>query len=549
MRSWLRECAEHQEVILRREMKHLAITVLGVAVFALSAAAAEAPAVPTFVEVTTAAGVDSVYAGDWEYMVGGGVATFDCNDDGFPDMLLAGGEQPAKFYRNRSAVGGELGFELQLSGLELPAVTGAYPLDIDGDSITDVVLLRVGENVIMRGRGECQFERANEAWNFDGGDAWSTAFAAIWEGDAEWPTLAIGNYIDRREDAFPWGSCTDNWLHRPGEAGRFAAPHALKPSHCALSMLFTDWDRSGIASLRVSNDREYYKGGQEQLWKVTRGEVPSPYTAEDGWKPLRIWGMGIASHDLDGNGYPEYFLTSMADNKLQKLAATPAGGRPQPSYADVAFASGVTAHRPYIGESVKPSTAWHAQFEDVNNDGLADLFVAKGNVAEMPDFAAEDPNNLLLHRRDGTFMEAGDKAGVASTAISRGAALADFNLDGLLDLVVVNRWERAQIWRNVSTNAGNWLQIRPRQAGPNRDAIGGWIEVRIDGRVSRREIVSGGGHASGRSGWWHFGLGDSTEADLRVIWPDGAGSDWQRASVGGFYVVERDRPMQPWLPR
>ena len=58
-----------------------------------------------------APGIDSVYAGEWEYMVGGGVATFDCNDDGFPDMLLAGGEAPAKFYRNASTRGGPLRFE------------------------------------------------------------------------------------------------------------------------------------------------------------------------------------------------------------------------------------------------------------------------------------------------------------------------------------------------------------------------------------------------------------------------------------------------------
>ena len=94
-------------------------------------------------------------------------------------------------------------------------MTGAYPMDVDSDGNTDLVLLRVGENVVMRGLGDCRFERANEAWGFDGGDAWSTAFAATWEKGAEWPTLAIGNYINRLEETSPWGSCTDNWLHRP----------------------------------------------------------------------------------------------------------------------------------------------------------------------------------------------------------------------------------------------------------------------------------------------------------------------------------------------
>ncbi len=72
----------------------------------------------------------------------------------------------------------------------------------------------------------------------------------------------------------------------------------------------------------------------------------------------------------------------------------------------------------------------------------------------MPDFAIKDPNNLLVQQPDGKFAEMGDKAGVDSMKTSRGAALADFNLDGLVDLVVVNRWENAQIWRNVTKEAG-----------------------------------------------------------------------------------------------
>ena len=529
----------------------LAAIALVAAGFAHPAAAQDTVAIPSFVEETAGAGIDSVYAGEWEYMAGGGVATFDCNDDGFPDMLLAGGASPAKFYRNTGTRGGALRFAAQESGLELDKVTGAYPLDIDGDGIADLVLLRVGENVVMRGLGNCRFERANEAWGFDGGDAWSTAYAATWERGADWPTLAIGNYIDRRQETSPWGSCTDNWLHRPGAVGgqtqhRFAAPLPLTPSYCALSMLFTDWNRSGTPSLRVSNDREYYEGGQEQMWHIDPGEAPTLYSEAEGWKYLRIWGMGIASYDLDSDGYPEYFLTSMADNKLQTLASTPPG---RPEYKDVAYAKGVTAHRPYTGGDVKPSTAWHTQFEDVNNDGLVDLFIAKGNVAKMPDFAAKDPNNLLLQGKDGKFQEAGDKAGVASVAISRGGALTDFNLDGLLDLVVVNRWENAQVWRNTSRNAGRWIEIGLKQPGANRDAIGAWLEVKRGSAVMRREITSGGGHAGGRLGWIHFGLGNSEDAEIRVQWPDGEWSQAYPVSANRFVIVDRTKPAADyWHP-
>ena len=519
------------------------------------AAAEDSVAVPSFVEETASAGIDSVYAGEWEYMVGGGVATFDCNGDGFDDMLLAGGASPAKFYRNASTRGGALRFKAETSGLELDKVTGAYPLDIDSDGITDLVLLRVGENVVMRGLGGCRFERANEAWGFDGGDAWSTALAATWEHGADWPTIAIGNYIDRNEDMSPWGSCTDNWLHRPEivdgkSARRFAAPLPLKPSFCALSMLFTDWNKSGTPSLRVSNDREYYEGGQEQLWHVEPGKAPALYTDAEGWKLLRIWGMGIASADLNGDGYPEYFLTSMADNKLQTLAAIPQDGKPMATFNDVAFAKGVTAYRPYTGGDWHPSTAWHAQFEDVNNDGLVDLFIAKGNVAKMPDFAMKDPNNLLLQTRDGKFQEVGD---------SRHRQLRQSPRRGS------GRFQPRRLAgpgrREPLGERADMAQHQPERrpldrgqaaaAGPNLDPrrIGAWLEVRCGSAVMRREITVGGGHASGQAGWWHFGLGDTPQAEVRVIWPDGTSGDWQAVDSNNFYILARGKPAQLWAAK
>ncbi len=508
-----------------------------------TALAQQDPQVPLFADETATSGIDSTYSGEWEYIVGGGAAAFDCDADGFSDLFLAGGSAASKLYRNTSVQGGALRFALQASGAELQAATGAYPVDIDGDGVTDLLVLRVGENVVLRGLGDCRFERANEAWGFDGGDGWSTAYSATWEAGASWPTVAIGNYIDRREEAFPWGSCTDNWLHRGADAG-FAAPLPLTPSFCALSMLFTDWNRSGQASLRVSNDREYYKGGQEQLWHLEPGAAPRLYTEKEGWARLRIWGMGIASADVDRNGYPDYYLTSMADNKFQVLA-TPEPGTP-PKFKDVAFAKGIHAQRPYMGGELKPSTAWHAEFGDVNNDGLNDLFVAKGNVWDMPDFAMLDPDNLLLQRADGTFLEAGGLAGTGSLLTGRGGALVDFNLDGQLDLLVVNRHDKAQIWRNTGNAAGHWLALRLSQPGPNRDAIGAFVEIRRGEAVEAREVTSGGGHVSGQLGWLHIGLGASPAAELRVIWPGGEATDWLRLEGGGFWQLQRGQAAEAW---
>ncbi len=520
--------------------------------FALCAPATQAaddPQTPSFV-AESFTGIVVKYDGDTDYMVGGGVASFDCSGDGYPELYFAGGSSKAALYRNDSPRGGALTFSEIDGGLGFDAVLGAYPVDIDSDGVMDLVVLRQGENVMMRGLGDCQFARVNEAWGFDGGDAWSTSLAATWEAGSILPTIAIGNYIDRNQPAMPWGSCTDNWLHRPkADGSSFAPPLALTPSFCALSMLFTDWNASGTPSLRVSNDREYYKGGTEQLWHIDPGKEPALFTAKDGWKTLKIWGMGIANRDLDADGYSEYFLTSMADNKLQKLVPASDGQPPKPAYADIGFAAGVTAHRPYTGDDLRPSTAWHATFEDVNNDGRADLYVVKGNVAEMPDFAQADPNNLLVQRTDGTFAEMGDKAGVASTKTGRGGALVDLNMDGLLDMVAVNRWDLPEVWRNTTAPMGNWIGFRLSQPAPNRDGVGAWVELRTEAGLQRREMTLGGGHAGGHQGWWHFGLGAAPQAELRVIWPGGEAGPWVSLMTGTYSVIGRDGTVTPWQPR
>ena len=518
---------------------------------ALAEPAATNMVIPHFVDETQSAGIDSRFENsNDEFLVGGGVATLNCDDSGLPSMFITSGANPSKFYRNVSKVGGELKFIVEKSGLETTNAIGAYPIDIDGDGRIDVVVLRVGEVQIYRGLGNCKFELANDRWNIHTPAYWHTAFSATWEKGNKLPTLAFGTYTDLKKKRYPWGSCTTGALYRPEpNAGRYGPPVRLEPGFCALSMLFSDWSRSGHADLRIGNDREYYRNGREQLWQLKPAKPPHLFTAEEGFKPMQIWGMGIASTDLDGSGYPSVYITSMADNKLQRLDRTVGpDGALRPSYSDIALRSGVTAHRPYTGDDIRPSTAWHAQFEDVNNAGYMDLWVVKGNVSTMADFASRDTNDLLLQQPDGTFVEVGDKAGIVTFKTGRGGMLADFNGDGNLDMVVVNRLDNANLWRNVSTDLGAWLELRLHQSDSNRDAIGAWIEVDLDGRIIRRENTIGGGHASGHLGWLHFGLGQAQNIKVRVQWPndDGRWSDWLPIAPNGHYIVDKATGVTPW---
>ncbi len=525
-----------------------------VAVGPLAAEEPSAASPPRFVEETSASGIRHVYDGDFRFYVGGGVATFDCDDDGRPDLYLAGGEEPAALFHNDSSVGGELRFsEVPDAATDLTEVTGAYPIDIDADGNLDLAVLRVGENVLLRGLGGCRFERANETWAFDGGKAWTDAFSATWEDPTALPTLAFGNYLDVKADKQNARGCTDSAMYRPAADGAgYRPPITLAPGLCTLSILFADWNHTGRHDLRMANDRHYYTDGQEQLWRVDGGEAPRPYTLEEGWQPLQIWGMGIATYDVTGDGLPEVFITSQGDNRLQTLT----DGPERPTYGDIAIRRGVTAHRPFMGDPLLPSTAWHPEFADVNNDGVIDLFISKGNVDAQADHAAEDPSNLLLGNTDGTFTESAREAGIVSFGRGRGAALADFNLDGMLDLVEVNRGENVRLWRNVGSGdkanpepMGNWAALRLHQPGSNRDAVGAWLEMRTDAGTVSRQLTIGGGHASGQLGWVHLGLGDADQVDVRVEWPDGETGPWVTVDANQFALLARGATdAEIWTP-
>ena len=507
---------------------------------------------PQLRDVALAAGVDHRYDGEYEFFTGGGVAAFDCDEDHDPDLYLAGGAEPAALYRNETPRGGSLSFaSVGDATTDLTEVTGAYPLDLDADGHVDLAVLRVGQSRILRGLGDCRFEDATADLGIDLADAWTAAFSATWESPmAALPTLAFGSYqgLVVRDDGTR--GCDDHQLLRSDEAspGRYAAPTTFGPGFCTLSMLFSDWDRSGRRDLRVSNDRQYSVDGEEQLFRLDPGEAPRAYAREDGWMPLRIWGMGIASQDLTGDGMPEVFLTSQGDNKLQVLADGPS----QPTYEDIALDRGVTAHKPSVGGQALPSTAWHPAFEDVNDDGFLDLYVSKGNVDAQEGYATEDPSDLFLGQPDGTFVNATEASGMVDMAKARGAALVDLDLDGRLDLVSVVRREPVRIWRNEGlaggATAGHWIGVDLQQDGTNRDAIGAFVAVRVGERILiERERSVGGGHASGTLGPIHVGLGSATSAEVRVTWPDGTVDDWRPIEADRYVTIHRDvEEVEPW---
>jgi len=439
------------------------------------------------------------YSGEWNHFVGGGVAVMDCNGDSLPDIFAAGGTEPAILLVNQGK------FSFTKSAIpQIVATTGAYPIDINADGHMDLFVLRIGANVLLKGGEECTFSDATEEFGIPKSDQWSTAFSAWWRDDGL-PHMVVGNYVDLQDPDGPFFACDSHQLFTPSSGSYHTNP--LNPGFCSLSMLAAR-DASGTMRLRISNDRQYYvRDGYEQMWDISEGRF---LNETDGWKKISIWGMGIASRDITGDGRDEVVLTSMGDQLLQMA-------HEDGSYSNAPFTTGTYAHRPYFGDDGRPSTGWHAQFGDVDNDGRADLFISKGNVDQMPSNAIYDPNNLLMQQANGTFNEAGLSAGVASGERSRGAALADFDLDGRLDILVSNRRAPMEIYRNETQNTGHWIGVKLVQDGGNLNAIGARVTIGQD----TQQVYIGGGHAGGQALPLHFGLGLSAEASITVEWPDG----------------------------
>ena len=187
-------------------------------------------AAPHFVDDTPPSGIDHRYDGEFEYFVGGGVAAFDCDGDGRDELFLAGGTEPAALYHNDSPTGGALRFSAAAVTRHRPhrRRPAPTPSTSTATGTTDLVVLRRGGDVVLRGLGDCRFEPANQQLGIDVPPGWTTAFSATWEGTNALPTLAFGRYLVPGQD-----TCDRSWLVRPESASGTALRRACSRSRRA----------------------------------------------------------------------------------------------------------------------------------------------------------------------------------------------------------------------------------------------------------------------------------------------------------------------------
>ena len=505
------------------------------------------------------------YSGDhlW-YLIdtmGSGLAAGDYDGDGDADLYLASGhaildayqeeaaEHPDALWRND---GGRFTDVTAEAGLGVIGWShGATFCDIDGDDDLDLYVTRHGPNLLYVNQGDGRFvEGAREAGVDHPGFGAGVAFADF-DGDGDLD-LYLANYarfsVTEQKDQVTWFTDgveqfpqyfpeEDNVLYRNEGGGRFidvTEEAGARASGRSLGVLATDFDLDGDIDVFVANDvgvnslLENDGSGRFEEIALFAGVAYNDTGAFEA-------SMGVAGADIDSDGDIDLLVTNYGAEQ-NTLYRNDGDGL----FVDITREAGL------VDQRILDCVGWGTGFSDFDNDGHLDLFVVNGHV--VPDYIgfymkhvndpggdipqmrsdayrgdAEQTKLLFFGDGQGHFVDATDEAGpgVTDPRMSRGAAFADFDLDGRVDIAVTNKNAPAQVLLNrVGRATGQWLRIALRAPAPNTRGVGARILVEAGGVTQTREVYAGSSYLSGNELPQHFGLGKAETADkVTVIWP------------------------------
>ena len=535
-----------------------------------------------FTEVGEAAGLDLIvtFGGPRKrYIVerpGTGAAFFDSDGDGDADLYLVNGltydqigrpDAPSNaLYRNNGD--GTFTDVTRKSGLrEGRWGAGAAAADYDNDGDQDLYVTNFGANMLYRNNGDGTFtDVAEKAGVAD--DRWSSG--GVWldydrDGDLD---LYVTNHVefDHRKPPKVEKKCVwrgydvgcgplvytplPHVLYRNDGDGTFtdvsaAAGMAASPSY-GFSAVAGDFDNDGDPDIYVANDSVtnfLWRNNGDGTFTDVGLEAGVAYN-EEGREQA---GMGVDFGDFNNDGLWDLFVTNFSEdsNTLYRNEG-------RLFFTDITY----TAN---LGEDSLPFLGWFCKFFDFDNDGDQDLVIANGHVwPEADRFSvtqgyAQEPL-LYANRGDGRFSNVSLAAGkiFSHKAVSRGGAIADYDLDGDLDVVLANIEKRPWLLRNDGGDRLSWIRFRLQGTRSNRDGIGARIIVRAGGSVQQFETRSGDGYISSSDPGAHFGLGVAERADhVEVRWPSGRVDVLENLPARVVYtvregegVIER-RPLSP----
>ena len=487
---------------------------------------------PSFIDVTSDAGITFQHrVHRHAHMIQAGAAFIDFNRNGLHDILLTNANGPNALYRNNGD--GTFTDLAETVGIADPKDIdiGVACADYDNDGSCDILITRMGGLKLLHNEGDGKFTDVTESagMGISGGHPASSVWADF-DGDGHLD-LYVTYWIDGSppsmeryrhggiKDAFTSQARSHRLFRNNGDGSFSEATDLLgdSPVHGAgLAVGFLDYDDDGRPDLYVVNDfgpfirpNTLYRnaGPTGDSWRFVDISQQASVDAA-------ISGMGLAVGDYDGDGWLDMFVTNLGQNVLYR-------NRAGETFEEMTGHAGVGR----AAIQGKQSVGWGAAFLDFDNDGLLDLYFVAGSLYPEADAAGryppDQPNALFHNRGDGTFRDVSEATGAGHAGCARGLAVADFDGDGFLDLLVANYDQRPVLLRN-SGNDKSWLQVRLVGTKSNRDGIGAKLSLKAGDLRQVREIQSGTSFLSQNSLTAHFGLGQAGLVDeLNIRWPSG----------------------------
>ncbi|MDQ2844645.1 MAG: CRTAC1 family protein [Acidobacteriota bacterium] len=497
-----------------------------------------------FEDVATKSGIDFVLHNcptTQKHMIetmAGGLAAFDYDGDGRPDVFFTNGaDLPSltktgsqywnRLYHNegnmkfrdvteQAGVAGE--------GYSMGAAAGDY----DNDGHPDLFVAGVNRNILYHNLGNGRFEDVTAKAGITSGE-W--AVAAGWfdyDNDGRLDLWVVHYAKWSASDDRYCGDKTRNLriychpkyftplastlYHNRGD-GTFE--DVSKKSGISafagrgMSVAFADYDGDGYSDVFVTNDNMpnflFHNRGNGTFEEV--GLLAGVALREDG---KAVASMGADFRDYDNDGLPDIAVTALAGETFPLFRNAGKG-----NFNDVTYSS-------KMGALTVHHSGWGTGLFDFNNDGWKDLFTSNSHVndrVEMFESAVyKEPNSVFLNLGNGTFRDISAEAGQTEAKAHRGSAFADFDGDGKIDVVVSSLEQPIELWRNISPGNNHWLTLKLTGTHANRDALGAHIRV----GDQWNDMTSAVSYASSTLDGVHFGLGSKTQVDrVQISWLGG----------------------------